>query len=65
MTHRFQVHQLVRLRVLLFDKSRNGIHEIVRLLPPAMDGVPLYRIKSATEGTERVVTEGEIELATH
>lgn len=65
MTHRFHVHQLVRLKVLLFDKSRNGVHEIVRLLPPSMDGVPLYRIKSATEGTERVVTQNEIEPASH
>ena len=56
MAHRFHVHQLVRLRVLLLDKSRNGIYQIVRLLPLAMDGNPLYRIKSATEGTERVVT---------
>jgi hypothetical protein len=63
MVHRFHLHQLVRLKVLLLDKSRNGIHEIVRLLPPAMDGLPLYRIKSATEGTERVVTQNEIELA--
>ena len=47
------------------DKSRNGIHEIVRLLPLAMNGTPLYRIKSATEGMERVVTEDEIEPASH
>jgi len=65
MAHRFHIHQLVRLKVLLLDKTRNGIHEIVRLLPPAIDGVPLYRIKSATEGTERVVTEDEIEPASH
>jgi hypothetical protein len=64
MAHRFHVHQLVRLRLLL-DKSRNGIHQIVRLLPLAMDGTPLYRIKSATEGTERVVTEDEIAPASH
>jgi hypothetical protein len=63
MLHRFHVHQLVRLRVLLLDKARNGLHEIVRLLPPAIDGMPLYRIKSATEGTERVVTQDEIEPA--
>jgi hypothetical protein len=65
MAHRFHVHQLVRMRVLLLDKSRNGIHQIVRLLPLAMDGTPLYRIKSATEGTERVVTEDEIAPASH
>jgi len=63
MTHRFHVHQFVRLKILLLDKTRNGIHEIVRLLPPAMDGLSLYRIKSATEGTERVVTQNEIEPA--
>lgn len=65
MAHRFHVDQLVRLRLLLLDKSRNGIHQIVRLLPLAMDGTPLYRIKSATEGTERVVTEDEIAPASH
>jgi hypothetical protein len=65
MAHRFHVHQLVRLRVLLLDKSRNGIHQIVRLLPLAMDGTPLYRIKSSTEGTERVVTEDEIAPASY
>jgi hypothetical protein len=53
------------MRVLLLDKSRNGIHEIVRLLPLAMNGTPLYRIKSATEATERVVTEDEIKPASH
>jgi hypothetical protein len=63
MAHRYHVHQLVRMRVLLLDKSRNGIHEIVRLLPLAMNVTPLYRIKSATEATERVVTEDEIEPA--
>lgn len=65
MAHRYHVHQLVRMRVLLLDKSRNGIHEIVRLLPLAMNGTPLYRIKSATEATERVVTEDEIKPASH
>ena len=65
MAHRYHVHQLVRMRVLLLDKSRNGIHEIVRLLPLAMNGTPLYRIMSATEGTERVVTEDEIEPVSH
>ena len=65
MTHRYHVHQLVRMRVLLLDKSRNGIHEIVRLLPLAMNGTPLYRTKSATEGTKRVVTEDETEPASH
>ncbi len=63
MDHRFQLHQLVRVKVLLLDRTRNGIHEVVRLLPPAADGIPLYRIRSATEGTERVVAQHEIEPA--
>jgi hypothetical protein len=63
MQHRFSLHQLVRTKVLFFEKTRNGIHEIVRLLPPATDGVPLYRIKNAEGGTERVVGEHEIEAA--
>ena len=62
MQHRFRLNQLVRTKVLFFEKRRNGVHEIVRLLPPTPDGIPLYRIKNATEGTERVVGEHEIEL---
>jgi hypothetical protein len=63
MQHRFHLHQLVRAKVLFFEKRRNGIHAIVCLLPPAPDGIPLYRIKNETEGTERVVGEYEIEAA--
>jgi hypothetical protein len=64
MQHRFQVHQLVRAKGNSADRRGNGIYEIVRLLPPAPDGTPLYRIKGAAERTERVVEEHQIEAAT-
>jgi hypothetical protein len=63
MEHRFQVHQLVRAKGNAADGRGNNIYEIVRLLPPAPDGTPLYRIKGATERTERVVEEHQIEAA--
>jgi hypothetical protein len=64
MQHRFHLHQLVRAKGHFNDRRGNGIYEVVRLLPPAPDGTPLYRIKGATERAERVVEEHQIEAAT-
>jgi hypothetical protein len=43
------------------DRS-GGVYEIVRLMPPGPDGVPLYRVKGEGGG-ERVVHENEIDKA--
>ena len=64
MAHKFKIGQLVRLHL----KKRPawtgtaGIHQIVRLVPPDVDGVPAYRIRDET-GVERAVRETEIREA--
>ncbi len=64
MPHAFQVGQLVRATGRFSDRTgQEGMYEIVRLLPPDADGVPKYRIKSSTLGTERVVNQPEIAKA--
>jgi hypothetical protein len=37
-----------------------GRYEVVRLMPPTMDGNNQYRIKALHDGHERVVKEGEL-----
>jgi hypothetical protein len=64
MSHTFQVGQLVRATGKFSDRTgQEGAFEIVRLLPADADGVPKYRIKSTTRGTERVVNQPEIAKA--
>jgi hypothetical protein len=61
MSHSFQVGQLVRATGKFSDRTgQEGMYEVVRLLPADADGVPKYRIKSPTLGTERVVNQPEI-----
>jgi hypothetical protein len=62
MSHKYKVHQLVRITHPNFaDKraSSSGIYEVVRLMPADQTGEVSYRIKSAGFG-ERAVRESEI-----
>ena len=62
MSHKYQVHQLVRLtRSSLSDSRTNstGIYEVTRLMPADQTGEVSYRIKSSGSG-ERAVRESEI-----
>jgi hypothetical protein len=62
MSHKYQVHQLVRITHLrISDKraSASGIYEVTRLMPADQTGEFSYRIKSSGFG-ERAVRESEI-----
>ena len=62
MSHKFKMHQQVRLVRAGFSDSRAGasddVYEIVRLMPADQTGEPAYRIRSVVG--ERAVREGEI-----
>jgi hypothetical protein len=61
MSHKFKVHQVVRLRRTGFSDSRAGggsTYEVIRLMPADETGEPAYRIKGGQ--TERAVRESEI-----
>ena len=60
MAHKFAVGSTVRLKPWPMDPTRTEIYEVVRLLPPGVDGVPAYRIKDRT-GQERAVRETKID----
>ncbi len=62
MAHKFNVGSLVRLKWRPIESSRMGVYEVIRLVPPDVDGVPCYRIKDEA-GHERAVRESEIEKA--
>ncbi len=55
----FKVGQLVKPKRRWADYS-NGVYKITRLMPPGLDDVPLYRIQSPSDGTERVVRQDEV-----
>ncbi len=60
MSHKYQVHQLVRItHPRISDKRASGIYEVTRLMPADETGEVSYRIKSAGFG-ERAVRESEI-----
>jgi hypothetical protein len=62
MSHKYKVHQLVRLTRPGFSDSRassNSIYEVTRLMPADQSGEVSYRIKSSGSG-ERAVRESEI-----
>jgi hypothetical protein len=62
MSHKYKVHQLVRItHPRISDKraSASGIYEVTRLMPADQTGEVSYRIKSSGFG-ERAVRESEI-----
>jgi hypothetical protein len=62
MSHKYQVHQLVRItHPRISDKraSSSCIYEVTRLMPADHTGEVSYRIKSSGFG-ERTVRESEI-----
>jgi hypothetical protein len=58
LAHRFKVGQRVTLAAKQYRKA-GGAFEIVRQMPPA-NGNFQYRIKSASEGHERMAFESEL-----
>lgn len=59
-THRFPVGQTVDFTPGIFDRgARGGRYEIVRHLP-AEGAENQYRVKSTTDGQERVVKESNL-----
>ncbi len=60
MAHQFNIGQLVRMKARFPGGTGFGMCEVIRLMPPDVDGVPCYRIKDEA-GHERAVREIEIE----
>ncbi len=59
-THKFKVGQKMNVTLIGFGRNAgNGLFEIVRLMPADNSGQQ-YRIKSMTDGHERIVTEAEL-----
>ena len=60
-THKFAVGQTVRFSPDRGQEhAKGGLFKIVRLLPEA-ENVLQYRVKSETDGHERVVREDQLE----
>ena len=58
--HKFQVGDTCHFRPSAFDRvPRQSAYEVVRLLPAEGAGHQ-YRIKSKTDGHERVVSEAQL-----
>lgn len=63
MTQRFQPGQSVRVAASPYYRSpADGEYTVVQRMPDR-DGEPQYRIKSAHEAYDRVVREGDLEMA--
>ena len=61
MSHKYKIHQLVRITHPNFSDKRatsSGIYEVTRLMPADQTGELSYRIKSGM--AERAVRESEI-----
>ena len=59
-THKFKGGQKMNVTLIGFGRNAgNGLFEIVRLMPADNSGQQ-YRIKSMTDGHERIVTEAEL-----
>jgi hypothetical protein len=58
-THKFTVGQIVRVLSSPHTRDARGHFKVVRILPTE-HGVRQYRVKSETDGHERVVTEGQV-----
>jgi hypothetical protein len=62
-THKFAVGQAVYYSPGIFESAaQKGIYRVVRLLP-AEGRDNQYRLKSESEGTERVVCESQLSAA--
>ena len=57
--HKFVVGQIVRVHPSPATRDVRGDFKVVRILPTE-HGVRQYRVKSETDGHERVVTEGQV-----
>jgi hypothetical protein len=65
MAHKFRLGQRVRLITGRLSRPVGAeVYEVVRLLPES-NGEFGYRIKGASEPTERAVREHEIQSASH
>ena len=62
MPHSFKVGQPVVPRFLP-GAERQDVYEVIHCLPDLPEGEPLYRIRSTTNRSERVVRESEIKPA--
>ena len=60
--HKFAVGHTVQFSPAAGGEGR-GLYTVVRLLPEE-GGTPQYRIKSKTDGHERVVRQNQLELCT-
>ena len=58
-THKFAVGQAVYFSPDLPQEGTKGLFKIVRLLPE-VGNAPQYRVKSETDGHERVVREDQL-----
>ena len=58
-THKFAVGQAVYFSPDRPQEDTKGLFKIVRLLPEA-GNAPQYRVKSQTDGHERVVREDQL-----
>lgn len=59
--HKFKAGQTVRLSPSNYDHhTPRGFYEVVRILPPDGDDNQ-YRVKSNSDGHERVVRESELD----
>jgi hypothetical protein len=57
--HKFAVGQIVRVLPSPVTRDVRGNFKVVRILPTE-HGVRQYRVKSETDGHERVVSEGQV-----
>jgi hypothetical protein len=63
MQYAFIVGQTVRAKSRFPGRVRAAMYRIVRLLPPADDEMPRYRVRSVEHGVEWVVAQDGIEAS--
>lgn len=59
MAHKFRAGQTVMIATRRYGETPSGSFSVVRALPTE-HGIKQYRIKSNTDGHERVVSEAEL-----
>lgn len=64
MLHKFKISDLVRIRTSAALSGPRGVCEVTRLLPPGIDGEPLYYVKSVQDGLTRAILEHQLTKAT-